>query len=169
METLMIKKGVKEVWAQSGQSSLGKRQVTVQLTVFADGVDRVRPTVIFQGKGLWVSAKEKQSYHQRVKVMYQQKALCGQEIVKEWISTKWSNPFTNPIGQNSDWKILIVDIHRTQETDRVKELLKKHKASLVNVPPRCTSLVQVVDVLTNKLFKYELRWWTTLFVWRSLV
>ena len=52
METLMIKKGVKEVWAQSGQSSLGKRQVTVQLTVFADGVDRVRPTVIFQGKGL---------------------------------------------------------------------------------------------------------------------
>ena len=40
------KKGVKEVWAQSGQSSLDKRQATVQLTVFADGVDRVRPTVL---------------------------------------------------------------------------------------------------------------------------
>ena len=39
-------KGVKEVWAQSGQSGLDKTQVTVQLTVFADGVDRVRPTVI---------------------------------------------------------------------------------------------------------------------------
>ena len=46
------KKGSKEVWAQSGQSGLDKRQATVQLTVFADGVDRVRPTVIFQGKGL---------------------------------------------------------------------------------------------------------------------
>ena len=33
-------KGVKEVWAQSGQSGLDKRQATVQLTVFADGVDR---------------------------------------------------------------------------------------------------------------------------------
>ena len=55
-------KGVKEVWAQSGQSSLDKRQVTVQLTVFADGVDSVRPTVIFRGKGLRISAKEKQSY-----------------------------------------------------------------------------------------------------------
>ena len=41
------KKGSKEVWAQSGQSGLDKRQATVQLTVFADGVDRVRPTVIF--------------------------------------------------------------------------------------------------------------------------
>ena len=34
-------KGVKEVWAQSGQSGLDKRQATVQLTVFADGVDRL--------------------------------------------------------------------------------------------------------------------------------
>ena len=40
------KKGVKEVWAQSGQSSLDKRQATVQLTVFADGVGGVRPTVL---------------------------------------------------------------------------------------------------------------------------
>ena len=46
------KKGVKEVWAQSGQSGQDKRQTTVQLAVFTDGVDRVRPTVIFRGKGL---------------------------------------------------------------------------------------------------------------------
>ena len=30
---------VKKVWAQSGQSSLDKRQATVQLTVLADGVE----------------------------------------------------------------------------------------------------------------------------------
>ena len=41
------KKGVKEVWAQSGQSGPHNREGTVQLTVFADGVNRVRPTVIF--------------------------------------------------------------------------------------------------------------------------
>ena len=40
-------KVVKEVWAQSEQSGLDKQQATVQLTVFADGVDRVRSTVIF--------------------------------------------------------------------------------------------------------------------------
>ena len=36
-------------------------------------------------------------------------------------------------------------------------LLKKHKTSLVNVPPRSTSCVQVVDVLINKPFKDEVR------------
>ena len=50
------KKGVKEGWVQSGQSGLDKRQATVHWTVFANGVDRVRPIVIFRGKGLRISA-----------------------------------------------------------------------------------------------------------------
>ena len=147
------KKGVKEVWAQSGPSGLDKRQATVQLTVFADGAI----FVIFRGKGLRISAKEKQSYDRRVKFMYQEKAWCDEEIMKEWISTEWANPFKNPIGQNSDQKILIADVHRAQQTNSVKELLKKHKTSLVNAPPGCTSRVQFVDVLINKPFKDEVR------------
>ena len=66
------KKGVKEVWAQSGQSGLDKRQPTVH-----------------------------------------------------W--EKWENPFKKPIGQNSDVKILIADVHPAQQTNSVKELLKKLK------------------------------------------
>ena len=62
------------------------------MTVFADGVVRVRPIAIFQGKDLRISAKEKQSYDRRVKVMYQEKAWCDQEIMKEWISTELANP-----------------------------------------------------------------------------
>ena len=81
------KKGGREVWAESGQSNLDKRQATVQLTVF-----------IFRGKGLEISAKEKQSYDRRVKVMYQEKVCFDQEIMKEYISTEWANPFKNPIG-----------------------------------------------------------------------
>ena len=42
-------------------------------------------------------------------------------------------------------------------TDSVKELLKKHKSSLVNVPPECTFCVHVVDVLINKPFKDKVR------------
>ena len=90
------KKDVKQVWAQSGQSGLDKRQATVQLTVFTDEVDRVRPIFIqqpLQGKGCWISAKEKQRYDRQVKVMYQDKAWCDQEIMKEWISTEWTNLF----------------------------------------------------------------------------
>ena len=37
----------------------------------------------------------------------------------------------------------------------MKELLKKHKTSLVNIIPGCISRVEVVDVLINKHFKDE--------------
>ena len=75
--------------------------------------------------------------------------------MKERISTKWLNSFKNPIGQNSDGEILIADVHLAHQTDSVKELLKKHKTSLVNVPPGCTSRVLVVEVLVNISFKDE--------------
>ena len=55
---------------QIGQSGLDKRQATVQLTVFADGVDRVRPTIIFKRKGLRITAKEKESCDKLVRVMF---------------------------------------------------------------------------------------------------
>ena len=77
--------------------------------------------------------------------------------MKEWIFTEWAHPFKIPIGQNSDGKILIADVHRAQQTNSVKELLRKHKTSLVNVPSGCTSRVQVVDVFINKPFKDEVR------------
>ena len=44
-------KGSSEVWCASGSSGLDKRQCTVQLTIFADGVPRVHPLVIFRKKG----------------------------------------------------------------------------------------------------------------------
>ena len=51
---------------------------------------------------------------------------------------------------------LVRDMIKTYNQS-VKELLKKHKTSLVIVPPEFTSRVQVVDVLINKPFKDEVR------------
>ena len=42
--------GAKEVWCATGATGLDKRQCTAQLTIFADGISRVRPTIIFVGK-----------------------------------------------------------------------------------------------------------------------
>lgn len=43
--------GDRSVWVRGGASGLDKRQCTVQLTIFADGVARVKPLLIFRGKG----------------------------------------------------------------------------------------------------------------------
>ena len=111
-----------------------------------------KPTIIFKGKGLRVNTNKKESYDKRVRVMFQEKTWCDENIMKEWFNTEWSKPFTNPIRLK---KILIADVYRAQQTNRVKALLTKKMISLWNLPSGCTSLVQVVDVTVNKPFKDE--------------
>ena len=38
-----------EFWFSSGKSGVDKKHSAIQLTVFADGIPRVRPTMIFRG------------------------------------------------------------------------------------------------------------------------
>ena len=52
-------KGSEEVRFSSGKSGLDKRQSTIQLTVFANGIPRVRPTIIFRAEGKRSKASEK--------------------------------------------------------------------------------------------------------------
>ena len=52
-------KGDKTVWVCSVSSGLEKRQCTVQLTIFADGEPKIKPLLIFRGKGLRISLREK--------------------------------------------------------------------------------------------------------------
>ena len=145
-------KGAKEVWTQSGSSGLNKRQCTVQLTVFADGKARVRPTIIFRGTGRRIKKSESSLYDKRVCVMWQRNAWCDEVVMKEWISSEWNNPFLNPQTPGSSGKLLVADVHKAQQTDGVKEALSRRKTKLKNVPPGCTSRVQILDVSVNKPF-----------------
>ena len=51
--------GNRTIWVRGGQSGLDKRQCTVQLTLFADGEPRVKPLLIFRGKGKRITFNEK--------------------------------------------------------------------------------------------------------------
>ena len=78
-------------------------------------------------------------------------------MMKKWISEQWGNIFINPPTTGSTGKILAADVHRVQQTDGVKALLKKKNTELVNVPPGCTSRIQLLDVSFNKPFKDVVR------------
>ena len=54
--------GDKTVWVRGGGSGLEKRQCTAQVTLFADGKARVKPLLIFRGKGKRISFREKVSH-----------------------------------------------------------------------------------------------------------
>ena len=143
----------KEVWSASAASALDKRQCTVQLTVFADGKQRVRPTIIFRGQGKRISKTERDDWDKRVCVMFQEKAWCGEAIMKEWVASEWANVFTSPHSASSTGKILVADVHAAQQTNAMKTALCNYKTELVNVPPRCTSRIQPLDVCINKPLK----------------
>ena len=81
------KKGSKTVWVRGGQSGLDKRQCTVQLTIFADGQPRVKPMIIFKGKGKGIKEEEKKSWDDRVHVTFQEKAWCDEKAMMEWIES----------------------------------------------------------------------------------
>ena len=48
-------------------------------------------------------------------------------------------------------------MHRAQQTDGVKALLKKKTSNWLMFPPGCTSRVQLLDVSFNKPFKDVVR------------
>ena len=145
-------KGSSEVWCATHGSGLHKRQCSVQLTISADGKPRVKPLVIFRGKSLRVKSLEQYTWDRPVQVLRQEKAWCDESIMLDWISQQWNNCFINPPTNGSSGKILIADVHRAQQTEKVKCILKK-KTDLINVPPECTSRVQPLDVVFNKPFK----------------
>ena len=148
-------KGSCEVWRATYGSGLDKRQCSVQLTIFADGKTRVKPLGIFQGKCLRIESKEQDAWDRRVQVLFQEKAWCDEPRMLYWISQQWNNCFMNPPTNGSSGKILIVDVHHPQQTDKVKCILKK-KTDLINIPHGCTSRVQPLDVVFNKPFKKDI-------------
>ena len=86
-------KGSKDVWCKSGQSGLDKHQCTVQLTVFADGVLRIKPLLIFRGKGLPIKNTEKQQWGRRVHVA--SNAWCDEDVMVKWVKDNWGSYFQN--------------------------------------------------------------------------
>ena len=67
-------KGNKTVWVQSQQSGLDKRQATVHLCIFADGIPRIKPAIIFPGKGQLRDRNKRSKYNKGVTVYFQKKA-----------------------------------------------------------------------------------------------
>ena len=81
--------GASTVWVRGGASGLDKRQCTVQLTIFADGESRVKPLIIFWGKGKQITFCEKVHYDQRVHMAFQEKAWCDEPTMDMWIRQLW--------------------------------------------------------------------------------
>jgi hypothetical protein len=143
-------KGKKTIWVRSKRSGWGKRQATIQLTIFADGVARVKPLIISRGKenSSWARrAKETKRYDSRVVVKFNPKAYANTAIILFWLEE-----LLLPV-LGSRPTLLVMDLLRAHKTGPVRKFLKSNDITLSMVPGGCTGLVQPLDVSVNRPFK----------------
>jgi len=168
-------KGDKTIWAKSLRSGWDKRQATLVLTVFADGIGRVKPLIIFKGTDKLqlqetYYGEERKQYDPRVVVWFNPKGYSNTQTTLQWIQ-ELLIPALNPAGSGPRmWTggpsllqtlpndklqpaILALDAARFHHTSEVLSLLKESDITPSLIPGGCTSLIQVIDVSVNRPLK----------------
>jgi hypothetical protein len=145
-------KGSKTVSGKTDRSGWGKRQATLCLYIFADGIGRIPPKLIFHGQSNGrLKANEQHLYDPRVTVEFNATAYNNGELFQRWIDEELV-----PCVDNGP-SLLTMDHAKFHKTDSVLKALKTHAITTAIIPPACTSLLQPLDVSVNKPFKDYLR------------
>lgn len=141
--------GESTVWIKgSKQSSWDKRQATLQLTIFADAIPRVKPLIFFRGLGVGSSIQaEREDYDPRVIVKFNPTAYANSDNIIEWLDEQ-----VIPVLENKP-TLMVLDLFGGHKREDVLDTLRAHDITLSLIPGGCTSLVQPLDVSVNRPFK----------------
>jgi transcriptional/translational regulatory protein YebC/TACO1 len=135
------------------RSGWDKRQATLILYIFADGIPRIMPTIIFHGnptdEGGQIHKKEHQLYHPDVIVEYNDHAYNNEELFSRWIDTTL---FKIRQEEEEDF-LLVMDAASFHKTADIKRKLREQNITVAMIPAGCTCLLQPLDIAVNKPFK----------------
>jgi len=142
--------GAKTVWVKESKSGWDKRQASLVLCVFADGVPRIPPMIIFHGTGTRLGT-EKLRYHPGVLIEYNGTAYMNDTLFERYIT----NHLVPVLGGRPT--LFTLDLMGSHKTPAVLELFRNNNITPSLIPAGCTSLVQPLDVSINKPFKELMR------------
>jgi len=138
----------KTVWLQSSRSGWDKRQGTIQLTIFADRIPRVRPILFFRGQGSGPTIQaERRQYDDRVVVKFNLTAYANSSNMLKWLDKQLVPALK---GQPT---LLAIDLFSDHKTEEVLDTFQAHDITPSVIPEGCTGLVQPLDVSINPPFK----------------
>jgi len=143
-------KGSKTVWVCTWRSGWDKQQATIQLTIFADGIDRVMPLIIFRSTENNTSAprrREEKLFDSRVVVKFNPKGYANSAIMVFWLE------FMPLSVLGTSATLLVMDLFKSHSTQEIKDWLRTHRIDPSLVPSSCTGLVQPLDISVNCPFK----------------
>ena len=128
---------------KSDRSGWTKRQATLILYIFADGIDRIPPKIIFHGKpteaGGQIEANEGAFYNLDVTVAFNDTAYNNESLTITWIEEELV-PLTRVTKDNP--LLLVLDCAAFHKTDEIRALLKRNHVEVAMVPPGMTGLCQ---------------------------
>jgi len=145
--------GEKTIWAKESKSGWGKRQASLVLCIFGDGIPRIPPMIIFHGTGRRLG-NEKQQYDIRVLVEYNPTAYMNEGLFERYII----NHLLPVLGGRPT--LFAINLIKSHKTPTILDLLSKSNITPSFIPAGCTSLVQPLDVSVNKPLKDRLRYLT---------
>jgi DDE superfamily endonuclease len=147
-------KGAKTITAKTDQSGWDKWQATLVLYIFADGVPRIKPKLIFHGKatdkGGKIEERESHLYHKGITVHFNSTVYNNEELTMQWIDSELI-PSLKPIAQ--DEVLLALDAAAFHKTPEILQKLHNNHIITALVPPGCTGILQPLDTAVNKPFK----------------
>ncbi|RFU25380.1 hypothetical protein B7463_g10948, partial [Scytalidium lignicola] len=136
------------------RSGWNKRQATLILYIYANGIQRIKPKLIFYGiagASGQIYNKEKHLYYPGVTVEFNSTVYNNEELFMQWIDEELI------LIANQIDTLLVMDVAIFHKTDLILERLKSANITTALIPPSCTSLLQPLDTVINSLFKQWLR------------
>lgn len=147
--------GAKTISIKTARSGWEKRQATLILYIFGDGICRLKPKIIFYGaegdKGR-IFSNEGDQYAPGITVTYNDHAYNNEALFKTWIKDELST-----VKSETEDFLLVMDAARFHLTDEIKAEVRLQGITTALVPAGCTGLLQPLDVSINKLFKQYYR------------
>ena len=147
-------KGSKTVSGHTDRSGWNKRQATLILYIFADGIQRIKPKLIFHGVSgptNRILKQESHLYSPDVTVEFNSTAYNNEGLFKQWIEEELA-----PITNQKD-TMLVMDVASFHKTPEILDHLKSINILPTLIPPGCTSILQPLDTAVNKPFKQWLQ------------
>lgn len=144
--------GAKTIWVKDTKSVWDRRQASLVLCVFADGINRIPPMVLFHGLGT-VYEKESPKYHPGVLVEFNATAYMNDKLFLKYIELY----LLPALGSGNKPSLFALDLCSSHKTPAVLDSLRSHKIIPTLIPGGCTSLIQPLDVSINKPLKARIR------------
>jgi len=133
----------------------------VILTIWADGVHRTKPVIIFHGKGQRIPQTERTKWDPRVYVEFQQNAWADEDIMRKYFLFHFRQ-----MDYHQQTRLMVMDVHKAQKTESIKNIVRNVCNTIMAlIPPgSCCSLwcwtYSIMCYLRTNIY-YEIRLYIT--------